>query len=152
MGRLGDFGQAHDLVDASFGYFGKEIRVNPEFSELDVVDLMDAAKDMKEDDPRSAALVKDTMRSAVHPEDFDVFWSLAKSHRQDIDDLFLMTEKIIEGIAENPTSQPSDSSGGRRKTKRKSKRGSYSRALTLLEDRPDLQEAVVLRREARPAG
>lgn len=152
MSHIGDFGEAQPELDATFGYFGEKIRVNPTMNELDMFDFVESAKDMDDMDPEAIVAVKNYLRGMIHPDDFDRFWLTAKKNRQGMEDLFKLTQKIVEKVADRPTKSPSSSSSGRRKTGRKSKQGSSSRALTLLEGRPDLQEVVVRRQEAQAAG
>jgi hypothetical protein len=150
MSKLGDFGEVHEpLAEASFGFFGEDVRINPGMSELEFVDFMEAAADLDESNPAAMKMIKGLFRNLVHPEDFDVFWQAAKANRQTIGDLFGVWQKVTEALTARPTGQPADSSGGQSTTPVKSKGDSYSRALTLLEGRPDLQDVVVRKQEAR---
>lgn len=150
--NLGEFGIERESIDAAFSYFGSPIRVNPDVSELDFVDLAEDGADIKEDDPRSVTILKEFVRKVVHPEDFDHFWALAKQHRQTTIELMGTTKAVMEAVTERPTGQPPTSLGGRRKTRRRSKGRSYDPAFRVLAGRPDLQDAVALRLEARHAG
>lgn len=151
MANLGDFGQQRDGIDISFTYFGDEIRVNPDLSELDVLDFMEQASSMDDEDPRSVHILKGFFRSLLHPDDFETFWGSARRNRQRVDDIQNVAKAVIEAISARPTSQPSDSSPGRRHTARKSRAVSSGKVLNRLAGRPDLQLAVVKRQEARHA-
>jgi hypothetical protein len=151
MSHLGNLGKVRPEHAETFGYFGETIRVNPDLSELEILDFAEKANTVKEDSPEAVMMVKTFFRSAIHGEDFERFWKVSKSNRQSIEDLLDTVNGIIGKVAGRPTGQPSGSSTGRRKTKRRSRGRSSDRALILLEGRPDLQEAVVMRREGRPA-
>ena len=93
----------------------------------------------------------DFLQRSIHPDDWDVFWDVAKTNRQRTQDLLEVAMTITEKIAAFPTGRPSDSSNGRPVTDTKSSEGSPSlttRALDILPGRPDLQSAVVRAQEA----
>lgn len=111
--EIGDLsGEARQPVTASFVYFGKRIRVNPDLTELDVVDLLEQADQVDVKDPKSMTMTKDYARRHVHPDDFDEFWRLVKAHRQDTSALMMTCWKILDAITANPTGGQSDSSPG----------------------------------------
>lgn len=114
MGEVG--GAARDPVDATFTYFGDRFRVNPDLTEVTVVDLMDRASAVEELSEEGMRMAKDWLREHVHPEDFNAFWKLARNHRQTVTDLLTTAWQILGGITQRPTSPPSDSSGGRSNT------------------------------------
>ena len=148
--HLGDFGTPVETSPevVVFRYFGEEIRVNPDLSELDFVDFMDDASKVDENDSQSWGVMKNFIRAGIHSEDFDRFWGAAKRNKQGLDDLMKVIIKITEQITERPTERPADSSVGPSNTVRTSRADSYSRVLDRLDGRPDLQEMVVQRREA----
>jgi hypothetical protein len=120
---LGDLsGEAVEPVLAEFGYFGTKVRVNPDLTETTVIDLFERAKQVQiEDSPNlpiidaltEAEKAKDHVRAHIHPDDFDAFWSTAKSNRQDMRRLMGLCWEILALISERPTVPPSDSSAGR---------------------------------------
>ncbi len=149
MKNLGKFGKEKEALEASFDYFDETIRVNPSISEVALMDLTEEGMEIKEDDPRALVIIKDYIRSVVHPEDFDKFWAVSRRERQGIQDLMEIAQSLIEAVAERPTGQPQTSSGGRRRTRRKSKHRSSHPAFRVLDGRPDLQESVAMALEAR---
>lgn len=153
MSALLEFGDPDEpVVQQTFRYFGVDIRLHPEFSELELMDFMEAAGQMDEDDPKAITAVKGFFRSLVYPEDFEKFWTTAKKHGQGVAKLMELVSSVIEALTERPTPRPRGSSAGRRKTGTRSKRDSYSRALHQLEGHPGLREMVVMAEEARRAG
>ncbi len=149
---LGDItGEARQPVTAAFAYFeGTRIRVHPELTELDVVDLLEAADKVSVNDPKAMVMVKDYARSHIHPDDFETFWRLARKYGQDTTKLMVTCWKILDGITGNPTGGQSGSSDGRPETKTSSpslpsapvtdlgehreKRDAYARHIQRLED------------------
>jgi hypothetical protein len=170
--HLGELGTPRAPVDMEFGYFGETIRVHPDASDLAVAELMLKAQeldlgDIDITDPDSwdpettkvmveaENLATSMIRQQIHPDDWERFWKTAKANRQNTIDLMTMIRRIAEQVAKFPTGPSSASSGGRRKTKPKSKGGSSSqqaRALKLLDGRPDLKMAVWQAEQARRAG
>lgn len=149
---LGEFGkEVESPGEVVFTYFGAQIQVNPDLSVLDMVDFVEAGAEIDEEDVKGILLVKDFAKAVIHADDFAEFWGLAKKHRQGIQELMETCSEIIAKVAERPTRPSSDSPSGPETTGAKLKGGSYSRALTLLEGRPDLQEVVVVKQEARQA-
>lgn len=115
---LGDLtGESRQPVTASFVFHDWRIRVNPDLTELDVVDLLDAADKVNTNDPKSIIMVKEYVKAHIHPEDFERFWELARKHRHDTANLMSMCWGILDGITGNPTGGRSDSSGGQPATK-----------------------------------
>jgi hypothetical protein len=110
---LGDLGgQEHEKVIASFGYYGTTIRVNPNLSEVSVMDFLENAENIGADDPRTMVVVKKWIRANIHPDDFDTFWKIVNDHGVGTDDLMRLMWKILEGVTARPTGRPSDSSAG----------------------------------------
>jgi hypothetical protein len=112
---LGDLGgEVVEPVLATFRWFGKEFRVNPDLTETAVVDLIESANDVDVDG--GAGLMsglKEYLRGHIHVEDFDEFWSTAKANRQGVEQLLQLSRKILELLSERPTTPPSDSADGR---------------------------------------
>jgi len=152
MANLGKFGEAREELTDTFEYFETEIRVNPNLSEVDILDFMETAFTVDQEDPKAILVVKEFLKSLVHPDDFNTFWETARAKRQRIEDIQNVAKSIVEAVTSRPTQQPSGSVRGRRSTKAKSKAVSSSRVLTRLGGRPDLQLAVVKAQEGRRAG
>lgn len=134
---LGDLsGDAVDPVLATFTYFGKRFRVNPDLTETTVIDLFEQAAKVRLRDPReemtaaevmeSAERAKDHVRQHIHPGDFDAFWAAAKANRQGVTPLISLCWRIVDLVSERPTPPPSGSSDGRPATSRNSPDGASS--------------------------
>lgn len=132
---------------AEFEFEGDTFRVNPNYSELDTVDFMDEANRIDENDPRSIALVKTSLRAIVHEEDFNKFWGACRKGKYGVVEIMSVYWAILDSLTKRPTDPPPGSSTGRRSTLENSKDGSYLRVLDRLDGRPDLQAAVVEMRE-----
>lgn len=129
LGDLSDAAPAREPVDARFTYFGERFRVNPDLSEVDVMDFMDEAQHVNPDDPTAFTLVKRWVAATVHPEDFTRFWKLSRSKRQDSTSIMALMWQILDGVTDLPTGQPSDSSGGLPNTSQNSPAGSSAPAV-----------------------
>jgi hypothetical protein len=151
--HLGSFGTERDEYSGEFDYFGETVRVHPNMTDLALIELAEMMTAVGEENGGIArlGLVKGMLRSMIHPDDLDRMWKLAVDNRQTIDDVMPVVQAIIVAAAERPTKQPSDSSDGLPTTAPSSTDDSSSRALRLLEGRPDLQVAVLRAREARTA-
>lgn len=111
-------------INASFTYFGSRFRVNPDLTELMVVDLLEQAEVVGDaEDPRALTAAKGYVRGHLHPEDFDAFWTLVLAKRQGLMQVMRVCHRLLEQITERPTSAPSASSAGRRDTKESSPAG-----------------------------
>lgn len=150
MTDLGDFGTAHDPVDATFGWFGARIRVHPDLTDLAILDL---AETLSSTTDGSAAVdaIRNMATVLVHPDSLDEFWRLARANRQSMEDIADLSTRLISGLTDRPTQLPSASSDGQQRTGQSSTADSSSPAMRLLDGRPDLQVAV-LRAEERRAG
>jgi len=147
MTSLGNFGTPHEAPTGTFGYFGHEIRVNPELSEITLLRLArigEAAGDQSSPVQMLDAL-EQMCRAVVHADDFDTFWSAAEANRQTVDDLGDVVAAVIEAVSERPTEQPSDSLGGPSTGDTRSEAGSSLPVAQRLEakGRPDLALMVV---------
>jgi hypothetical protein len=150
--HLGELGVLHEDVDLTFTYFGKLIRVNPLLSEFVMVEFMDQANQIDENDVRAMTMTKDFVRALVHEDDFEVFWLQARTHRQTQMDLQKIAKAIFESVVGRPTGQPSGSVSGRPETSENSRDDSYDRAMAAREGRPDLQLAIVQAQSVHRAG
>ena len=155
---LGELGREVALLDEQFGYFGETIRINPGFSELDLIDFFEVAGRVDNADMmEAAAALKGFCRALIHPADFDLFWSTAKTHRQDTDAMLGVVKAVIEVATARPTPGPSASSDGPANpaTRRSSPAGSSSpatrRAINQLHGRPDLQVTVLRAQQSASA-
>lgn len=142
MAHLGSFGTSRPPVEATFDYFGETLRAHPDLSDVAVVDLFgsfgsaDGANDV-------AGMLRSIGSTLVHDDDVEAFWRLARSNRQTMEDLAQFAMDLIAAITDRPTKLPSDSSDGQSPTDTRSEDDSSSRALRVLEGRPDLQVAVI---------
>ena len=110
-------GETVEPIQASFTYFGKRFRVNPNLTETMVIDLLESGEDIDDpEDPRQLVAVKDYVRDHLHPEDFDGFWQTAINNRQGVRQVVKVCWVLLERITDRPTTPPSDSSDGRRDT------------------------------------
>lgn len=168
---LGDLsGSVVEPVIASFRYFGKTFRVNPDLTETMVVDLLEAGEDVSVDDPRQLIAAKAYVRDHIHPDDFDEFWDTAIDNRQGVQEIIKVCWKVLEQVTDRPTTPPSGSSDGRPDTATNSPAGASAPVIastavpTDLESvaqhfvdkfetrgRPDLAAQVMLSVEARQA-
>lgn len=146
MTKLGSFGKARPVVDASFEWFGTDVRVHPDLSDLNIISLFSGMQGT-EDGADALKALGDLAAALVHPDDLDEFWKLARGNRQTMEDIAVLAMELIGALADRPTSLPSDSSDGQQTTDTRSTDVSSSQALRLLDGRPDLQVAV-LRRQA----
>ena len=134
--EIGDLsGEVRQPVTAAFVYFGQRIRVNPDLTELDVIDLLEQAQKVDMKDPASMTMTKDYARAHVHPADFDTFWGLVKEHRQDTEAIMVTCWRILDAITANPTGGQSDSSDGQPGTKTSSQPTSSGQVTDLTEHR-----------------
>lgn len=162
---LGDLsGESHEQVLATFRYFGKRFRVNPELNEVMVMDLLEASGDMDADDPRQLPLVKGWVRDHIHEDDFEDLWELARANGQEMTDMLKLCNRVLQLVTDRPTSPPTDSSDGRPVTKPSSPAGASGTDIEKFrnvaekyvdrfesEGRPDKAIQVMLALEAREA-
>jgi len=119
--RIADFGEGvHDITTIdSFGWYGEDIRTNPNFTPLDFIDMAEEVQEQQtnakpgEVSFAQVTLIKRQLRMIIHPGDFDTFWRLAKEKRVTPEALMDVMQKVVEYIAARPTVPQSDSSGGR---------------------------------------
>jgi hypothetical protein len=119
IANFGDDSVAIDRVD-TFGWYGNDIRTNPNFSPLDVLDLAEEMQESAQGEQNSvqsamlqATMMKRQLRMIVHPDDFDTFWRIAKEKRITPETLMQVMESVIQYITARPTVPQSDSSDGR---------------------------------------
>lgn len=134
---LGDLtGDTRQRVSASFTYFeGTRIRVNPDLSELDVIDLLEQADQVDVNSPKAMTMVKDYVRAHIHADDFEEFWRLARKHGQSPSQLMEACWRLLDGISGNPTGGRSGSSPGQPETKTSSPSTSSAQVTDLAEHR-----------------
>lgn len=123
LGEVGDSEAAK--VIASFSYYGTKIRVNPNLTEIVIMDFFEQAEKVGAKDPHAMVIVKDFARDSIHPDDFDEFWGVVKTRGVDTDALMRLVWKILEGVTARPTGRPSDSSDGPTGTSSESPDTSY---------------------------
>ena len=152
MANIGSFGKSREQKKFQFTWFGVEIRVNPDLSELVLQDFAEEGSTLDEDDPRAYYMVKNMVKAFIHTDDFAEFWRISIENRQNSEDLMELIKGISEAVADRPTSLPSDSPAGQSGTAPKSKEDSFSRVLHREDGRPDRQLAIVDAQQARAAG
>lgn len=141
MATLGDFGAPREANTETFGWFGADLRVHPDLSNLVFVEALGRPSRTFGESMES---LRDLVDMLVHPDDIGEFWRLARANRQTQDDVLSVALAIVGALTRRPTERPSDSSGGPPATDTASTESSSSReALRLLDGRPDLQVAVL---------
>jgi hypothetical protein len=150
LGEIGGDPNPDGRAD-SFTFGGEERRINPDFSELDIIDFMEKAQQVDENDPKAVTMVKDLFRGLVHADDFDGFWAACKKTHQTAESMVKIYSDVLAAMSDRPSKPPSDSSDGRRTTGTTSKEDSYLVVLDQLEGRPDLQAVAVRHQEQRQA-
>ncbi len=88
------------------------LRVNPDLTEVVVIDLLEQADRYAADDPKSMTIVKTYAMEHVHPEDRDRFWGIVKAKRLDTAGVMVLCWNILGGVTANPTTGQSVSSDG----------------------------------------
>lgn len=147
---LGNFGTPREARTETFGYFGVEIRVHPDTSDLALLEFAELGSGLEEKSGQDALdAVNVVLRNIVHPDDFEEFWKLARKNRQTMDDMTDLAMAVIEAVTDLPTELPSDSSDGQSSTDTKSEVDSSSPVVRRLEKkgRPDLALMVTLAEE-----
>lgn len=137
--HLGNLGgeETQEAVEVTFDYFGKTIAVNPNLGELDYVDFLDGYGGIDVNDPAAIRIVKSFARICIAETDFETFWATAKQHRQGVEGVFGVCEKIVEAVSDRPTERPSSSSDTPSTTGTSS--ALPASVAARLEGRPDLQ-------------
>lgn len=169
MASIGRFGTKHSEIDLDFDWFDKTVRVNPDASQLTIVEFLDQASEISQsDEVLGARIVMRLLHEIVHPDDFDSFWATAKRERQQTEELMELAKAVMEAIAGFPTGQQSASPAGPSNTRLKSvvdlpsqdpptpnlspaSSSAADKALAMLRGRPDLQEFVIMNEEAEKA-
>lgn len=90
----------------------------------------------------------DLLEQCIEPQDWARFEKVADRTRADGEELMQVVVAVMTGLTDRPTSQPSDSSAGLRRTDPSSTGDSSLRAL---DGRPDLQLMVAQAQKARAA-
>lgn len=147
MGQnLGELGTKRAPVDITFGWFGEQMRVGPGAGDLSLIDFLEFAETIDEENVVAAMRATKTfLRQQIHADDWPRLIELAQQNGQQFSDLMNLAKAIVEAVAKFPTRQPSVSSSGRAAIAPKSRAGSSStagEALTMLDGRPDLKMAV----------
>lgn len=140
--HLGDMGQVHEDLDISFGWFGATVRAHPKLSSSIQVEYMEKASKVDENSPEALSFVKNYLRSYIHPDDFETFWTLALENRQEVPDLQRLQKALMEAAMGRPTGPASDSSTSTATEKPSTPDGLHSRVMSSLDGRPDLQNCV----------
>jgi hypothetical protein len=95
------------------------------------------------DSPEAMAFMADFFRMALGAGQYHTFRENVGKFETRVDVFVEIIQGIFEDFANLPTSPPSDSSDGRLSTEPKSTGDSFSRVMSRLEGRPDLQMAVI---------
>ncbi len=166
MGRsLGKFGKKKAEREDTFDYFEETLRVHPHLSDVAFFDFMRRAKqlDIRIEDPedreemaaafqKAAPLVEDFLTFAIHPDDVDAFFRIARENGQHMLDMAADCQGICAAVAARPTGKSSGSRAGRQVTKQSSVGNSSSRATKRRlerEGRPDFALIVLENMEAQ---
>jgi hypothetical protein len=144
MASIGKFGVRHEEPAAeaepdTFDWFGLGVRVASTYNQVELVDLMEVAGSIDEDDPRALVIVKDMLRMFINAEDFQSFWDKAREEKQTIEDLSALMQGLMVAVTDRPTPPLSDSSAGQPTTVASLPGAS---ATPVSRGRPDLQLLV----------
>jgi hypothetical protein len=131
--------------------WGQDFEVAEKFGYYELITFARIAKGSDEDlDELDQILAVETvLKECFAPDVYPVFEAAARAAHADLNDLMDVMKDAIGVIAENPTKSPSDSSDGQTTTPGKSLGDSSSRALALVEGRPDLQYMIVQAQQAQ---
>lgn len=122
---------------------GKSFKIAEKIGLMPLLRFAKAAQNgVDSNDMAGLAALLDVLEQCIDPDEWQRFNDHADKTRADEDELLQMVYLVIEAISDRPISRPSDSSAGPPATGPRSVDGS-SRALRLLEGRPDLQVAVL---------
>jgi hypothetical protein len=116
--RVEGFGQAPEVITSRrymvMPYFGQDVRVTADqnLAEIELVEFLDKATTLDEEDPRAMALIRAFLRTLVHEDDWERFWGLVRQYRQGADDQMKFARHVVETATGHPFDVPSDSSGG----------------------------------------
>lgn len=167
MSSLGTFGRKRAAIDLDLDWFEATIRVNPSACTAAMVEFLAEAGAVDQDDEiRGSQIIMRLLREVIHPEDFDLFWKIAKRERQDPQtDLVPMANAIMEAVTDFPTPPSSASADGPSTTPPRSVAAvslpatapptpnltpsTADLALRQLHGRPDLQEFIVQAEQQR---
>lgn len=113
MGTLGTFGTVRLVPeDQTFGWFGMDVRIAPDFGEITFIEWMDQYGDIEDGTGAALLALLSLLRGLVREDDFDEFWRLAKENRQTSADLTKLVWGVVEAIADRPTERSEPSSLG----------------------------------------
>jgi hypothetical protein len=167
MGRdLGELGVPREQQDEpdTFLWFGHRFRVHPHFSDLRIVDFMNAAATIDEKNAvASMGALKGFYEGIVDPADYREFWQVSLDNGQGTRELMQLakdlseaavSDPLVEAEPDRPTPRRTDSSSGRRRTAQKSRATSSRKVIHRMESegRADLAQIVQLHGDARATG
>jgi len=109
----------------------------------DVLEL--AEQDADSESAAGFRAISDLIASCMSDEDYTRWVQVARRERSTGEDMIRL---VLEGLAERPTSRPSDSSAGPRTTGASLTDDSFLRVMQAKAGRPDLQLMVMMAREA----
>lgn len=155
--HIGGWGQTDgapevELEYVTVDYFNTRISVlaDPLSMELIMEEFLDLAAQIDEtDEVRAIGAVRTFLRAMIKPSDFGKFWAAVKANRQDVIKQMEFGRYLIEAVTGHPTERQSGSSPGLPQTPPSSEDALSLRVQEHFEGvgRPDLAEAVLLRRE-----
>jgi len=154
MASVGSFGKVRVQEEPeetgaeplTFEWFGVEIRLATQFSQIRLVNLMEAARHADVKDPMSLVIVKDMFRAIVDSGDFQSFWKLAEQEDQDLESLVAVFEVLFAAMTGRPIQRQSDSSTGLPEASTSSPDESTTQASR---GRPDIQNLIQSGEESR---
>lgn len=145
------FGTVRPEIKLAFPYFGEVVRVHPHASDIGWTEFIETMRQLPADAPLDEGWVMDEtmayVRGQIHPDDWDMFWKVAKANHQNSMDLVILAKDIVEQVAGFPTGQPADSTDGQPLTGHLSKGGSQRPARPSKKDRRMAAQRRVLARE-----
>jgi hypothetical protein len=129
--------------------------LDPLSLELSFEEFMDMAASIEGvEDTRAFGAVRAFVRTILHPEDFNTWWRLVRTHRQDITAQMEFAKWVLEQVTGHPTERLSGSVDGQPPTGPNSTGDVSLRVQHRLEDqgRADLALVVLAKREADAQG
>lgn len=157
--HIGSLGTKRVTFKHDFEWFGATLTVNTRFSPLDMIDFLETAGVIDENDQAaSMRAVKNLFRTIVADEDFEEFWQLAKDNGQTVEDLIETYQAVASAVAKRPFGPDSESSDGPAPSARESLAVSSSQDSELgarvtkrleAQRRPDLANVVDIASAAR---
>ena len=130
-------------------FFGEHFRIAERIGLMPLMRFAKVAKSgVDTNELEGLAVMYDLLEQCLAAEEWERFQAAADKNRADGDELMKIVSDVFEILSERPTQRPSASSDGPQTTTAKSTDGSSdAEAMELLAGRPDLQVALLRRRE-----